>query len=154
MNHNGSNIESRLWAAADELRANSKLKSSEYSVPVLGLVFLRFADHKFQAAAKDLAGSGGGRRKIGPADYQARGVLFLPTTREEKYKAKQAIDTLFMRAGDTLSALLVFVGLNLLGFGTRGFALVNLALVVLWLLLALRIGRGYARLSAAAPAES
>ena len=40
MNHNGNAIESRLWAAADELRANSKLKSSEYSVPVLGLVFL------------------------------------------------------------------------------------------------------------------
>ncbi len=78
MNHNGSNIESRLWAAADELRANSKLKSSEYSVPVLGLVFLRFADHKFQVAAKELEGSGGNRRGIGPADYQAQGVLFLP----------------------------------------------------------------------------
>ena len=80
MNHNGNNIESRLWDAADELRANSKLKSSEYSVPVLGLVFLRYADHKFQAAAKVLAGEGGGRRKIGPADYQARGVLYLPET--------------------------------------------------------------------------
>ena len=78
MNHNGNNIESRLWDAADELRANSKLKSSEYSVPVLGLVFLRYADHKFQAAAKELTGQGGGRRKIGPADYQARGVLYLP----------------------------------------------------------------------------
>jgi type I restriction enzyme M protein len=78
MNHNGNNIESRLWAAADELRANSKLKSSEYSVPVLGLVFLRYADHKFQAAEKDLKGPGGGRRKIGPADYQAKGVLYLP----------------------------------------------------------------------------
>lgn len=78
MNHNSNNIESRLWDAADELRANSKLKSSEYSVPVLGLVFLRYADHKFQAAAKQLAGAGGGRRKIGPADYQARGVLYLP----------------------------------------------------------------------------
>jgi len=78
MNHNGNNIESRLWDAADELRANSKLKSSEYSVPVLGLVFLRYADHKFQAAAKELEGAGGGRRKIGPADYQARGVLYLP----------------------------------------------------------------------------
>ena len=80
MNHNGNNIESRLWAAADELRANSKLKSSEYSVPVLGLVFLRYADHKFQAAAKDLTGQAGVRRKIGPADYQARGVLYLPET--------------------------------------------------------------------------
>ena len=80
MNHNGTNIESRLWDAADELRANSRLKSSEYSVPVLGLVFLRYADHKFQAAAKDLAGTGTGRRSIGPADYQARGVLYLPET--------------------------------------------------------------------------
>jgi type I restriction enzyme M protein len=80
MNHNGNNIESRLWAAADELRANSKLKSSEYSVPVLGLVFLRYADHKFQAAVKKLEDAGGGRRKIGPADYQAMGVLYLPET--------------------------------------------------------------------------
>ena len=78
MNHNGNNIEARLWDAADELRANSKLKSSEYSVPVLGLIFLRYADHKFQAAAKELTGGGSGRRKIGPADYQARGVLYLP----------------------------------------------------------------------------
>ncbi len=78
MNHNGNDIESRLWEAADELRANSKLKSSEYSVPVLGLVFLRYADHKFQAAAKELEGQGGGRRKVGPADYQAKGVLYLP----------------------------------------------------------------------------
>ncbi len=78
MNQNGNNIQSRLWDAADELRANSKLKSSEYSVPVLGLVFLRYADHKFKAAAKALEGKGSGRRKIGPADYQARGVLYLP----------------------------------------------------------------------------
>ncbi len=78
MNQNGNDIESRLWEAADELRANSKLKSSEYSMPVLGLVFLRYADHKFQVAAKELEGAGGGRRKIGPADYQARGVLYLP----------------------------------------------------------------------------
>jgi len=78
MNQNGNDIESRLWDAADELRANSRLKSSEYSVPVLGLVFLRYADHKFQAAEQELAGSVSGRRTIGPADYQARGVLYLP----------------------------------------------------------------------------
>ena len=78
MDHNGNDIETRLWAAADELRANSKLKSSEYSVPALGLGFLRYADHKFQAAAKELAGKSSGRRTIGPADYQARGVLYLP----------------------------------------------------------------------------
>ncbi|MFQ5949225.1 MAG: type I restriction-modification system subunit M N-terminal domain-containing protein, partial [Nitrospiria bacterium] len=49
-NHN--EIEKRLWDAADELRANSKLKSSEYSVPVLGLIFLRYADHKFSLVEK------------------------------------------------------------------------------------------------------
>ncbi len=57
MANNHSEIEKRLWASADELRANSKLKSSEYSVPVLGLIFLRYADHKFAIAEKQLAGS-------------------------------------------------------------------------------------------------
>ena len=71
-------IEMRLWDVADELRANSKLKSSEYSVPVLGLIFLRYADHKFAQAEKELAGKATGRRVIGKADYHARGVMFLP----------------------------------------------------------------------------
>ena len=75
-NHN--EIEKRLWSAADELRANSKLKSSEYSVPVLGLIFLRYADHKFTIARKELAGKSTGRRPVGKTDYQARGVLYLP----------------------------------------------------------------------------
>src|SRR2546428_4620126 len=75
-NHN--EIERRLWDAADELRANSKLKSSEYSIPVLGLIFLRFADHKFTQAEKKLAKASTGRRKIGKTDYQAQGVLYLP----------------------------------------------------------------------------
>src|ERR1035437_2353446 len=72
-----SDLEKRLWDAADELRANSKLKSSEYSVPVLGLIFLRYADHKFTEAEKKMPQSSG-RRKIGKADYQAQGVLYLP----------------------------------------------------------------------------
>jgi type I restriction enzyme M protein len=76
--NNNNHIESRLWSAADELRANSKLKSSEYSVPVLGLIFLRYADHKFSAVEAGLVGQSTGRRKIGPPDYQARGVMYLP----------------------------------------------------------------------------
>ena len=76
---NTTDLEKRLWSAADELRANSKLKSSEYSVPVLGLIFLRFADHKFTLAERELAAHGHtGRRAIGKIDYQARGVLYLP----------------------------------------------------------------------------
>jgi type I restriction enzyme M protein len=51
-----------------------KLKSSEYSIPVLGLIFLRYADHKFAEAEK----KGSGRHKIGKTDYQARGILYLP----------------------------------------------------------------------------
>jgi type I restriction enzyme M protein len=78
MANNHSEVEKRLWDAADELRANSNLKSSEYSVPVLGLIFLRFADQKFADAQKKLEGKGSGRRKIGKADYQAQGVLYLP----------------------------------------------------------------------------
>ena len=75
---NTSDLEKRLWDAADELRANSKLKSSEYSVPVLGLIFLRYADWKFTQAEKDLKDKGSRRRGVSKADYQARSVMFLP----------------------------------------------------------------------------
>jgi type I restriction enzyme M protein len=79
MSANNTEIEKRLWDAADELRANSKLKSSEYSIPVLGLIFLRYADYKFSQVDKELQGQTTGRRQIGKIDYQARGVIYLPT---------------------------------------------------------------------------
>ena len=72
-----------------------------------------------------------------------RNMLFLPTTREQKYKAKQAIDSFFWRAGDVLSALLVFVGTTLLAWQTTSFAVFNLALVITWLAVAVAIGRRY-----------
>lgn len=75
---NTTELEKRLWEAADQLRANSDLKSHEYSAPVLGLIFLRYADHKFAKAKAKLASLGSGRRTIGKADYQAQGVLYLP----------------------------------------------------------------------------
>ena len=75
---NNNQIEKRLWDAADEMRANSKLKSSEYSIPVLGLIFLRYADQKFATARKELEGKGTGLRQVGKSDYQAKGVLYLP----------------------------------------------------------------------------
>jgi len=70
----------------------------------------------------------------------ARHALFLPTSREAKYKAKAAIDTLFVRAGDLLSAGLVFLG-GLWSFRLRDFALVNLGLVLVWLIIVIAIGR-------------
>lgn len=69
-----------------------------------------------------------------------RHALFLPTTREQKYKAKQAIDSFFHRAGDVLSALVVFIGVNLFASQTQHFALFNLLLVAAWLGLAVMIG--------------
>lgn len=78
-----------------------------------------------------------------------RNVLFLPTNRDEKYKAKQAIDSFFWRAGDVMSAALVFVGVTMLGLGTSGFARVNLVLAGIWLILAVAVGREYARKSKA-----
>ena len=63
---------------ADELRAKSHLKAAEYSIPVLGLIFLKFADSRFTQAEAVLAGTSTSRRVIGKANYQARGILYLP----------------------------------------------------------------------------
>ena len=71
-------VADRLWETADELRANSHLKSGEYSIPVLGMIFLKFADSRFARVEAELAGTSTGRRQIGKANYQAKGVLYLP----------------------------------------------------------------------------
>ncbi len=70
-------LENRLWDAADELRANSGLKASEYGTPVLGLIFLRFADARFEAARERVEAKASERRKIGPSDYHAQSVIYL-----------------------------------------------------------------------------
>jgi ATP:ADP antiporter, AAA family len=67
-------------------------------------------------------------------------TLFLPTSREAKYKAKAAIDTFFVRAGDVLSAIFVFIGVKL-ALGAGDFARVNIVLAVGWILLAIAIVR-------------
>lgn len=72
-------IADRLWETADELRANSHLKAGDYSIPVLGLIFLKFADSRFAEAEAELTGSITGRRKISKANYQAKGILFSPS---------------------------------------------------------------------------
>ena len=69
----------------------------------------------------------------------ARQMLWLPTSREDKYKAKQAIDTFFVRGGDVLSALFVFTGATMLNLTVQQFAIVNVTLTLVWLALAFRI---------------
>src|SRR6266498_5127447 len=75
-------LEKRLWDAADQFRANSGLKSQEYSAPVLGLIFLRFAEVRFTAQRAKLekasASARRGSRVDEPAAYHAEGILYLP----------------------------------------------------------------------------
>ena len=74
-------LEKRLWAAADQLRANSGLTSQQYSQPVLGLIFLRFAEVRFSVRRSDLekaaSSSRRGSRVDEPSAYHAEGVLYL-----------------------------------------------------------------------------
>jgi AAA family ATP:ADP antiporter len=79
-----------------------------------------------------------------------RQTLWLPTSREMKYKAKQAVDTFFVRLGDVSSWGLVIIG-GLLSWSVRGFALVNALLAVIWLFLAWRIRREGERLESPKP---
>ena len=74
-------LEKRLWDAADQVRANSGLSSQQYSAPVLGLIFLRFAEVRFAKRRAELeqqaSGNRRGSRVDEPAAYHAEGVLFL-----------------------------------------------------------------------------
>jgi type I restriction enzyme M protein len=75
-------LEKRLWDAADQLRANSGLKAQEYSGPILGLIFLRFAEVRFTAQRAKLEKAGAssrrGARVDEPGAYHAEGILYLP----------------------------------------------------------------------------
>lgn len=74
-------LEKRLWAAADQFRANSGLSAAQYSQPVLGLIFLRFAEVRFAKQRAVLEKAGGSSRRASrveePAAYYAQGVLYL-----------------------------------------------------------------------------
>jgi AAA family ATP:ADP antiporter len=77
----------------------------------------------------------------------ARQMLWLPTSREEKYKAKQAADTFVVRSGDMLSGLAVFLGTTYFHASVRGFAWMNLVLILVWLTIAVQLVRRYRSIS-------
>lgn len=75
-------LEKRLWEAADQLRANSGLNAAQYSTPVLGLIFLRFAEARFVKRRGELEKAGATGRRAAPrvddpAAYHAEGVVYL-----------------------------------------------------------------------------
>ena len=114
-------LEKRLWSAADELRANSKLKSSEYSIPVLGLICLRYADHRFTVAQAEVEGKSTGRRKVGKTDYQARGVLYLPEqARFSNLHRKGAKDTISVYDVERVAETVRLCRMNLAVHGLAG----------------------------------
>jgi type I restriction enzyme M protein len=85
--HDIEKLEDSLWAAADNLRANSKLTSSEYCMPVLGVIFLRHATNRYDAARQQIAGDQAAgkmpKRPLVKGDFIKRRALLLP--KEARY---------------------------------------------------------------------
>jgi type I restriction enzyme M protein len=71
-------IEKRLWAAADQMWTNTGLRPNEYAAPVLGLLFLRYAEKKFADTQSQLQANASSRRTVTPQSYQRLGVVYLP----------------------------------------------------------------------------
>ncbi len=71
-------VRSTLWKAADELRANSTLAPNEYRGPVLGLIFLAYAEHRFEQVTPELEAKATARRPVTSDDYKAKSVLYIP----------------------------------------------------------------------------
>jgi AAA family ATP:ADP antiporter len=76
-----------------------------------------------------------------------RGSLFLITTREEKYKAQAVTKTFFHRAGDVLCAALIFVGTTFLAFRIEYFAMVNVVLAIIWIIIGVSLAKEHKKLS-------
>lgn len=78
-------IESQLWATANKLWADTGLKPSEFSNPVLGLIFLRYAERRFIEVEKVLLAKGLTLADIEKIDYQAEGAVYLPAKARYSY---------------------------------------------------------------------
>lgn len=122
---------------------------------VLMLPIISFCAYSVIAAGAGLALIRWAKTAENSTDYSvmntARAMLWLPTSREEKYKAKQAIDTFFVRFGDVLAGGVVFIGTELVRLGPSGFATANLCLIAVWVAIAVLLLKEHKKL---APAES
>jgi AAA family ATP:ADP antiporter len=119
------------------------VRGSLFILPILALV-----NYSVIAVVPVLAIIKWGKVLENSTDYSIqntiRQALFLPTSREAKYKAKAAIDTFFTRFGDVMQAVVVF-SLTAIGIGAAGFAWLNVALTVAWLAVAGQIAREHRR---------
>jgi AAA family ATP:ADP antiporter len=133
------------------------VKYGGVSAALLLLPLVALGTYGLVAVAPILAYVQVGKILENSSDYSvnntARHMLFLPLSTEIKYKSKQATDSFMQRAGDVLSAGVVFAGTSWLGLLTRGFALVNLAVIGFWLILVALIVRDFNRIEAGADPE-
>jgi len=130
-------IENRLWAAADQLWANTGLKPAEFSTPVLGLIFLRYADKRFTELTQALADQGTPADEIDAVDYQAEGVLYLPEEARFSHLLKLTEGANLGKAIATAMSLVEEHNPELKGVLPRGYNLLpNATLVELLRLLA------------------
>ena len=122
-------LEKKLWDAANMLWAGADLKPSEYSPTVLGLIFLRYADVRFAAIEKELEGAGtvspsrpsSRRRKIGPTDYHAAGVIYLPENARFAELLKVMASVPMDKGGDTFGLIYeYFLGKFAMTEGQKG----------------------------------
>ncbi len=90
MNIQSKKLQERLWSAAEQLRANGSLKLNEISEPILGLIFLKFADVRFRKtkATIELDSKDAKSTRIRPIsqdDYKSKGVLYIPERAQYSY---------------------------------------------------------------------
>lgn len=118
---------------------------------VLIPVFISLGNYGLTAAGAAFAIFRWTKTAENASDYSimntAKQMLWLPTSRAEKYKAKQAVDTFFVRLGDVASAAAVFAGVTWLGLGVRGFGLMNTLFVAVWLAIAVQLLKEHRRLA-------
>ena len=106
-------LEAELWEAADLLRAGSKLTSNQYCMPVLGLIFLRYAYSRFKMVEaeilKDRPTRGGRVLPVEASDFASKSALFLPKEAQYKYLVNLPADIasagLINQSGHTMNSL-------------------------------------------------
>lgn len=118
---------------------------------VLMLPFISLGAYSLIAAGVGLALIRVAKIAENSTDYSimntARAMLWLPTSREEKYKAKQTVDTFIVRVGDVLSAGVVFAGITWMQLTTTGFAVANIIFALVWIAIAFVLLREYRKIS-------
>lgn len=117
---------------------------------LFALPLVSLGTYAFAAAGVGLAVFRWAKTAENATDYSimntAKAMLWLPTTREEKYNAKQAVDTFFVRAGDVVAALVVFFWVERLSLDNKHIGLINLAVIAAWLVLTFFLAMRYRKL--------